>query len=287
MSDRTTLKTFFEAGDRPKATHFEQLIDSSLNWDDDKATVAEAEDSTVDNRFITPKTARKSVEKYAPVKKVNAKSPNASGEISLVTADIPGLTGDLNSKQATLVSGTNIKSINGATILAGGDLVLATPATVDLKVNLPSIIKLATNVDSSVNTRATVAAFSFPVTANKKYKIELIGSYKNNTAAAGGSLGFNLSAGSGFIRGSAELQTTANGLQKELISVIATSNSDPNSFITSSQVSAPDTEGFVNACLYFECIGTGNFQIQWGSSATGPTATLISGTVLIVTLISQ
>lgn len=286
MSNKITLKTYFEAGDRPKAIHFEELIDSSLNWQDDKATNAEAEDSTIDDKFITPKTARKSVEKYAPVKKVNTKSPNASGEISLVTADIPGLTGDLNSKQATLVSGTNIKSINGTTLLAGGDLLLATPAALDLKVNLPSIIKLASSVSAAVDTRATVAALSFPVTANKKYKIELIGSYQNSSITAGGSLGFNLSSGSGFIRGSAELQTSANGLQKELISVIATSNSDANSFITSSQVSAPDTAGFINASLYFECIGAGNFQVQWGSAVTGTNATLNSGTVIIVTLLN-
>ena len=37
-----------------------------------------------------------------------------------------GLQGALDAKQATLVSGTNIKSINGTSLLGSGDLVLAT-----------------------------------------------------------------------------------------------------------------------------------------------------------------
>ncbi|WP_291131748.1 hypothetical protein [Flavobacterium sp. UBA7682] len=286
MSNKSELKLYFEPGDRPRAIEFADLIDSSLNWEDDKATDADAENSSIDNRFITPKTARKSVEKYAPVKKVNTKSPNASGEVSLVIADIPGLTAGIDSKQATLVSGNNIKSINGATILASGDLLLATPAALDLKMNLPAIVKLSSNISSATDARATVAAFSFAALANKKYRIELIGSYQNDTVTAGGSLGFNLSAGTGFIRGSAEMQTTANGLQKELISVISTANTDVNSFITSSQVSAINTAGFINASLYFECITAGNFQVQWGSGVAGTNATLNSGTVLIVTLLN-
>lgn len=286
INNKDTLKTYFQPGDRPKASEFENLIDSSLNWYDDKATVAEAEDSNIDNRFITPKTARKSVEKYAPVKKVNTKSPNANGEISLVIGDIPGLTADLGTKQATLVSGTNIKTINGASILASGDLLLATPAALDLKTNLPTIVKLPSSVSSATDARSTVTAFSFAVLANKKYKIEVLGSYQNNTQTAGGSLGFNLSAGSGFIRGNVEMQTTSNGAEKRLISVISTTNSDANSFMTSSQVSSVDTARFINATIYFECNGAGNFQLQWGSGVSGTNATLNAGTVLIVTLLN-
>ena len=40
-------------------------------------------------------------------------------------ADISGLSTDLANKQATLVSGTNIKTINGSSILGSGDLVIS------------------------------------------------------------------------------------------------------------------------------------------------------------------
>jgi len=46
------------------------------------------------------------------------------------TADLPTVPG-LASKQATLVSGTNIKTINSATILGSGNIVLATIADID------------------------------------------------------------------------------------------------------------------------------------------------------------
>ena len=82
------------------------------------------------------------------------------------------------------------------------------------------------------------------------------------------------------------MQTTSNGAEKRLISVISTTNSDANSFMTSSQVSSVDTAGFINATIYFECNGAGNFQLQWGSGVSGTNATLNAGTVLIVTLLN-
>lgn len=40
-------------------------------------------------------------------------------------ADVPGLTAALDAKQDDLVSGTNIKTINGASVLGSGDLVVS------------------------------------------------------------------------------------------------------------------------------------------------------------------
>jgi len=53
------------------------------------------------------------------------------------TADLPTVPG-LASKQATLVSGTNIKTINSATILGSGNIVLATIADTKLIAGLPT-----------------------------------------------------------------------------------------------------------------------------------------------------
>ncbi|HOZ32923.1 MAG TPA: hypothetical protein PLM52_08580 [Tabrizicola sp.] len=40
-------------------------------------------------------------------------------------ADVPGLTAALDAKQDDLVSGTNIKTINGASVLGTGDLTVS------------------------------------------------------------------------------------------------------------------------------------------------------------------
>jgi hypothetical protein len=54
-TSKTVLKTYFEQGDRPSQTDFENLIDSSLNIDDDKASPSDISGGTADNKFITPK----------------------------------------------------------------------------------------------------------------------------------------------------------------------------------------------------------------------------------------
>ncbi len=292
MSNKTILKTYFEAGDRPTALQFTDLIDSSLNFENDIASDADAENSTIDNKFITPKTARKSVEKFAPVKKVNGKTPNTSGEITVAIADVASLQSTLDSKQPNLVSGAsgNIKTINNASILVDPtnpsvtNIQLATPSDLDLKLNLPVVAKIVTNgVATSSATRADVSGMSFSALATKKYKIEIFGDYQSGSQTVGGSLGFTLSAGSGSIKGVVEMQTLATGAEKKLISIINTTNTSPNSFITSSQVSALDTPNYLSASLYFECIASGTFKLQWGAETAGTTVKLNDGAVMIVT----
>lgn len=67
--NRTELKIYFETGKRPTQEEFENLIDSSLNIQDDQASEAEAQNSQVDNKYLTPKTAKPAVLAFAPVKK--------------------------------------------------------------------------------------------------------------------------------------------------------------------------------------------------------------------------
>lgn len=47
----------------------------------------------------------------------------AGGPVDI--ADVTGLEAALDAKQATLVSGTNIKTVNGASVLGSGDLVVS------------------------------------------------------------------------------------------------------------------------------------------------------------------
>ena len=56
---------------------------------------------------------------------VNFIKANRSDLENLGISNIAGLQASLNSKQATLVSGTNIKTINGSSILGSGDLTVS------------------------------------------------------------------------------------------------------------------------------------------------------------------
>lgn len=177
--NRTELKVYFETNKRPNQTEFENLIDSNLNILEDKASNTEAQNDQVDNKFLTPKSAKQSVIAFAPVKTVNTIAPtngnvtivNVSGTASSITGSITksqvtGLETDLNSKQAVLVSGTNIKTINGQSVLGNGDLQIsgAPPKLIGV---LSSNFSLG-NIITAQNAFPT-ACNEFTLSANKTY----------------------------------------------------------------------------------------------------------------------
>ena len=89
MATRTTLKSYFETGDKPTQTQFEAFIDGVPNLTDSSVTDAE----------------------FAQL----------NGVTSPIQTQIDG-------KQATLVNQTNIKSVNGETLLGSGDLTVSSSA---------------------------------------------------------------------------------------------------------------------------------------------------------------
>jgi len=66
QENRTTLKQYFETGKKPTEQEYEDLIDSTVHKSDDKANLAEAADETIDDKYITPKTAKRAVETHLP-----------------------------------------------------------------------------------------------------------------------------------------------------------------------------------------------------------------------------
>lgn len=135
-TSREALKGYFETNKRPNEAEFEKLIDSAVHLDEDKASDVEAQSGSNTSKFITPHTARLVVETFAPVKTVNGIVPNPSGNVTItnvtgtastITGEITqnqvmDLVGDLNSKQDALVSGSNIKTVNGFSIVGSGNV---------------------------------------------------------------------------------------------------------------------------------------------------------------------
>lgn len=101
--NRNDLKSYFEAGDRPTASQFVDLIDSVLNITDDdyveslpdatttqkgiveQATLAEVEAGTDTTRFVTPKGAKRAVEVFTPPPPVTS----VNGQTGDITIAIP------------------------------------------------------------------------------------------------------------------------------------------------------------------------------------------------------
>jgi hypothetical protein len=177
--NRGILKSYFETGKRPIQEEFENLIDSQLNIEEDKASEADAQNDQIDNKYLTPKTVKKSIETFATVKKVNNITPdsngnivvtNVSGTASSITGTISknqvtGLENDLNNKQNVLVSGTNVKTINGQSIVGSGDLSVSGP--VKLIGVLSSNFTLS-NSNTSQNALPP-SSDAYTLTANKTY----------------------------------------------------------------------------------------------------------------------
>ncbi|MDY0088731.1 MAG: hypothetical protein RBR78_00025 [Flavobacteriaceae bacterium] len=178
--NRAELKVYFETGKRPVEEEFSDLIDSKLNILNDKASESDAQNDQVDDKYLTPKTAKKSVEAFAPVKKVNNISPDSNGNITVTNItgtassitgsinknQVTGLENDLNAKQDVLVSGTNIKTVNGQSILGSGDISAGSGSNMLMGV-LSSAYSLS---DSSTAQNAfPVACDEFTLTANKTY----------------------------------------------------------------------------------------------------------------------
>lgn len=178
--NRTELKVYFEANKRPNQTEFENLIDSNLNILEDKANNADAQNDQVDDKFLTPKTAKQSVIAFAPVKKVNNIAPDSNGNVTIVNVtgtatsitgsigknQVTGLQTELDSKQAVLESGTNIKTINGQTLLGNGGIIIPGAPTKLIGV-LSSNFGLA-NVIASQNAFPS-GCDEFALSANKTY----------------------------------------------------------------------------------------------------------------------
>lgn len=305
-TNRENLKEYFKAGDRPTEAQFIELIDNSVNVDDDKASDSDAASSSIDNKYVTPKTARKVVDSHL---KVNGKSP-VNGLVTILTSDISGLDTSIGSKQTTLVSGTNIKTINNQTLLGSGNIdipvptnitgnaatatKLATPKNINgiafdgsVDVFVQRTFVLGSNAVSSVVARANVSGLFFSALAGKRYKIEIIGDYQTALVTTGGSLGFVMTSGTATIKGLASMEvsvSSANALGlKNSITAINTTNTTTGSFITSSGVSAVNSPHNLCVNLVLNCATAGNFQVQWASEVAGSVATLNAGTVMIVT----
>ncbi|HEX8561768.1 MAG TPA: hypothetical protein VF676_02200 [Flavobacterium sp.] len=71
MANKNSLKVFFETNKKPTEDQFAELIESSLNWEDDIATTAEVQ-AAANNKFLTPAGAQAAVLHFTPV------TPNAS-----------------------------------------------------------------------------------------------------------------------------------------------------------------------------------------------------------------
>ena len=144
---------------------------------------------------------------------------------------------------------------------------------------------LSANVSSTATARANVTDWSFPVTAGKSYRVEVVASYQSAATTTGGSLGFVLPTGAGnihgFVEGDIANTTVATTLRTPIRAINAT-NTTAGSFITTTGVNVINSPHSIHSVLTFNCTTSGTFQVQWASEVAASASQLNAGSSMYV-----
>lgn len=179
-----------------------------------------------------------------------------------------------NSKQDLLVSGTNIKTVNGQSLLGSGDVIIAANGS-------PVLLNLSSAFSSIVITPANVTGWSFNVTTGKTYRIEVIADYQTAATTTGGILGIALSGGAtGSVRGYAAGAISQSAVATELAIPIRTT-SGAGSSLTTTGVSVINSPHFFTMVITFTCTASGTFNVQWATEVAASAAQLNANSSLI------
>lgn len=168
-SNRSILKSYFNAGDRPKESEFADLIESTLNLEDDKADNSDIDAGISDTKFVTVLGSKRSARKSVTV---NGFAPDlATGNIQLPATEVPLTFGTGLTRAANTVSvnaSLNLNKItnlntNGYVKTSATDGTLSVSATIpasDLTGTLPSSVSLGNASASSLSVSGAITSSS-------------------------------------------------------------------------------------------------------------------------------
>lgn len=193
--------------------------------------------------------------------------------VGVSQSKITGLSDSLLAKQNVLSSGVNIKTINGNSIVGGGNLNISGTVA-------PTFLNLANNFSSTSTTPATVTGWSFSVINGVTYRIQVIGAYQTAATTTGGILGVSLTTATGTVRGYAMGTIVNTAAASDLIiPIVATSGA--GSTITTTGVSTINSPHYIGLDIIFICTNSGTFNIVWGTEVNASAAQINAGSALI------
>lgn len=230
----------------------------------DVAATKVTEDST--HRFTTD------TEKSTWNAKQNALS-NASASVSGILTSTDWST--FNAKQAALVSATNIKTINGSSVLGSGDLVVSGAAPDGYTYIIKSVNQDVTNAGVTNDTE-----FSFSVVANGQYMVEMEVALSGNNTTGDYSFDFQVSAGTMKGKGTAQNLTAASAIQNIIVTAAAAANTTA---VVCGVVTADLDDVIAMRIIYsFTASSNATFRYRFGNAsiAAGRTSRTWKGSVL-------
>lgn len=180
-----------------------------------------------------------------------------------------------NEKQAALVSATNIKTINGSSILGSGDLVVSSPAPDGYTYIIKPANQDVTNAGVTNDTD-----FSFSVVAAGQYMVEMEVAMSGNNTTGDYTFDFQVSAGTMKGKGTAQNLTAAAAVQN----IIVTSANAANTTAVACGISTADLDDVIAMRIIFAFTASANatFRYRFGNATagTGRTSRTWKGSVM-------
>ena len=248
---------------------------SGATWTIDNSAVTNAKINDVDASKITEDSTHRfatDTEKSTWNGKQDALS-NASASVSGILTSTDWST--FNGKQAALVSATNIKTINGSSVLGSGDLVVTGSAPDGYTYIIKSVNQDVTNAGVTNDTE-----FSFSVVAAGQYMVEMEVAISGNNTTGDYAFDFQVSAGTMKGKGTAQNLTAASAIQNIIVTAAGAANTTA---VVCGVVTADLDDVIAMRIIYsFTASANATFRYRFGNSAAaaGRTSRTWKGSVL-------
>lgn len=180
-----------------------------------------------------------------------------------------------NGKQDALVSATNIKTINGSSVLGSGDLVVSGAAPDGYTYIIKSINQDVTNAGVTNDND-----FSFSVVAAGQYMVEMEVALSGNNTTGDYTFDFQVSAGTMKGKGTVQNLTAAAAIQNILVTAAGAANTTA----VVCGVSTADLDDVIAMRIIYSFTASSNatFRYRFGNATagTGRTSRTWKGSVL-------
>ena len=244
---------------------------SGATWTIDNLAVTSAKINDVDATKVTQSATNRFV--------TDTEKSTWNGKASSVhthsISDVTNLQTSLDAKQASLVSGTNIKTINGSSVLGSGDLVVSGSAPDGYTYIIKSINQDVTNAGVTNDDH-----FSFSVVAAGQYMVEMEVALSGNNTTGDYTFDFAVSTGTMKGKGTAQNLTAAAAIQN----IIVTAAGAANTTAVVCGVSTADLDDVIAMRIIYSFTASANatFRYRFGNASlgTGRTSRTWKGSVL-------
>ena len=210
-----------------------------------------------------------------PVITLNVPTASAANRGALSSSD----WSLFNGKQAALVSGTNIKTINGTSVLGSGDLTVSGTVT---GFWAATVDKLTTTQASSVTTLGDVTQLVEALVANAVYRVDCFVTFRSAATTTGLNLGFTAPSGA-ICQLEVVVPITSTAAATQLRTTFPTAGSVNVGNVLGTGVTATNTDQTARISGIIACGSTaGNFQVRFASEVNASAVTLQIGSSLVM-----